>query len=161
MTQVQRWLPFICTALVIAGCSTQTPADTSSPAPDDEPSQGTESPPEVSEKDEDEKDDVDPLPYDKPAPPDREYDISEVYAQMCASCHGKRGDGDGSAEDGFAFDSPADKWANGPTTHGILDTLEDGIHDTAMRDFPEFKDIDRVELAEYIIDLRHALDDSP
>lgn len=162
MIQIHRLLPIVCAVLVVAGCSTQPAADSSSSATDgDEPPRDHESTPKATEADGQEDGAVDPPPYDKPPPPDREYDISEVYAQMCASCHGDRGEGDGVDDDGFAFDTPADEWTNSPTVGGILDTLEDGIHDTAMRDFPQFKDVDRVELAEYVIDLRHALDDSP
>ncbi len=97
--------------------------------------------------------------YDKPPPYDREYDISEVFNKMCAGCHGEAGDGDGPDGNGLAYDTPADEWNNGPTIDGILLTLEDGVHGTAMRDFPEFKNVDREKLAEYVLDLRQALID--
>ncbi len=165
MTASRRSLPLFFALLLAAGCSTPVADDASATTHvDDNDPPTNEEPLPQSEEDKtplspDTSDD-ELSDYDRPPPYDREYDISEVYAQMCASCHGEDGDGDGHLEAGFAFDSPKDQWSNGPTVSGILDTLEDGIHDTAMRDFPEFKDIDRVELAEYILDLRRALDSS-
>lgn len=97
---------------------------------------------------------------DEHMPPyDREYDISEVYAEACVDCHGEDGDGDGTVEQGFSFGSESDEWTNGPTVDGILITLDDGIHDTAMQEFPQFLDDDRVELAEYVLELRYELTD--
>ena len=95
-------------------------------------------------------------PYERP-PYDREYDASELFEAVCADCHGEAGDGDAPIEDPFSFGAPAQKWTNGPTVDGILITLEDGIHDTAMREFPEYKNVDREKLAEYILELRYAL----
>ena len=95
--------------------------------------------------------------YERPPPYDQQYDVSELYGAVCVDCHGEQGDGAGYLEDGFSFASPAEEWSNGPHVDGILRTLEDGIHETAMRDFPQYKDSDRIELAEYILDLRRAL----
>ncbi len=151
--------------LFVTGCSTQAAADGAVRAAlADDDSSAVEAPSDETPSDEpsDElasDDGDDESGYDRPPPHDLEYDISEVYAQVCADCHGQLGAGDGPAGEGFAFDNPADRWTNGPTADGILKTLEDGIHDTAMRDFPQFKDVDRVALAEYILDLRYALDD--
>ena len=45
----------------------------------------------------------------------------------------------------------------GPTVDDIIITLEDDIHTSPMRAFPEYKDVDRLELAECVLDLRRAL----
>ncbi len=95
-------------------------------------------------------------PYER-APYDREYDASELFEAVCADCHGEAGDGDAPIEAPFSFATPAQEWTNGPTVDGILITLEDGIHDTAMREFPEYKNVDREKLADYILELRYAL----
>ena len=143
--------------LLIAGCSTgsaaESEADADSADDNGEEHRSVEAPDEEPALDE-------AAPPDPPAPYDREYDISEVYAGACASCHGDDGDGRSEVEETFSYATPADEWSNGPTVDGILDTLEDGIHDSAMQEFPQFKDADRVELAEYVIDLRHALMES-
>ena len=87
--------------------------------------------------------------------PDR--DGSEVYGLICVSCHGKSGDGRGLEIQLFSFGAPEEEWSNEPTVDGILRTLEDGIHDSSMRAFPEYRDVDRVKLAEYVLELREAL----
>lgn len=95
-------------------------------------------------------------PYEV-APYDRSYDAADLYGAMCAACHGEDGDGNAPIPDAFSFATTAALWTNGPTVDGILLTLEDGIHHSAMRSFPEYQDFDRVALAEYILDLRRAL----
>lgn len=89
------------------------------------------------------------------APYDRAYDVSELYEAVCADCHGV--DGDVRQAGGFWYGAPAQAWTNGPTVDGVLVTLEEGIHASAMRSFPEYNDADRVELGEYVLDLRRGL----
>ncbi len=137
-------------ALVGLHCSSSPEA---ADDPDPEPTPASQ--PETASQDEPSADYPEEL--QTPPPHDRDYDIAEVYDAMCASCHGEEGDGEGIAQTGFAFDTPADQWTNRPSVDGILLTLEDGIHDTAMQDFPQFSDVDRVDLAQHILDLRHAL----
>ena len=95
--------------------------------------------------------------YYERRPYDEHYDIGEVYEAVCVDCHGMRGDGVGVLAGGFSFGAPEEEWNNGPTVDGILQTLEDGIHESAMREFPEFPDADRLELADYILELRELL----
>ncbi len=175
----KAWVIVIVSMAVAIACSSTSSADGSSEAPPEEAVQPVDSLDETDEPDDDgdiatangdadhsegdqqSRSDADKapseLPPDKQPPPyELEYDISEVYAVACVSCHGDKGDGDGAQQEGFGFDTPANEWTNGPTVDGILQTLEDGIHDSAMREFPQFTNQDRVELAEYIIDLRHA-----
>ena len=147
---------WVAAIVVITGCSTGSAAESESDAESVEQSEqdeaGVELPDEPALDEE--------APPDHPPPYDRQYDIAEVYDEACASCHGDDGDGQGYDEVTFSYATPADEWTNGPTVDGILDTLEDGIHDSAMQEFPQFKDADRVELAEYVIDLRYALIES-
>ncbi|MFP4600190.1 MAG: c-type cytochrome [Persicimonas sp.] len=164
---MHRYRSLFVVAALIIGCSTSSGADAPSSTVEDEPPAAEESAAEesaVEESDEaaENASEADyPAAYDKPPPYDRDYDISEVFNKMCAGCHGEAGDGDGPDGNGLAYDTPADEWNNGPTIDGILLTLEDGVHGTAMRDFPEFKNVDREKLAEYVLDLRQALIDRP
>lgn len=133
---------------IFGGCSTQSTAESSSEsAPEQSDEETTEIDDQTAETD-----------FPDPPPPDeRTYEITEVYAEACVQCHGEDGDGDGTKQEGFSFASPADEWTNGPNVDGIVDTLDDGIHETAMQRFPEFKNEDRIELAEHVLDLRYAL----
>ncbi len=124
-------------------CSSSPPAD--------------DTPEDIDRADDPIADDDYPEELDTPPPHDRHYDVAQIYDAICASCHGDDGDGQGLTEEGFAFDAPEEEWTNSPSVDGILRTLEDGIHDTAMQQFPEFADADRVQLAEHVLDLRHAL----
>lgn len=96
-------------------------------------------------------------PHEQPHPRDRVYDISEVYAEACVVCHGERGDGKGTEQQTFDFSTPADDWNNAPDVDGILETLEYGVHDSAMQAFPRLTNDDRVALAKYVLDLRYQL----
>lgn len=156
---MNRYLLIFVALGLIVGCTTPSQGEARGGAGEDGSTAASKSALPESEDSslEDESEVDEAAEYDKPPPYDLEYDISEVYEQMCAGCHGETGDGHGPEGEGRAFGAPADEWNNGPTVDGILATLEEGIHDTAMRDFPEFKDVDRVELAEYVLDLRHAL----
>lgn len=167
-----NYLAILLSAAALSACYGAAGANdrstNSEPAPQESDSQQSdsqrqaesESEPVEDETDDDRSHSDDPgeLPPDQqPPPPDRNYDISEVYATTCVDCHGHRGDGDGTENQGFNFAAPADEWTNGPTVDGILDTLDDGIHDSAMQRFPQFSTQDRIELAEYVIDLRYEL----
>ena len=81
----------------------------------------------------------------------------EVYERVCVTCHGKTGDGKGLGQQLFGFDTPANEWKNGPSVDGILITLEAGIHDTSMKAFPDYGDVERRAVAEYVLLLRAQL----
>ena len=170
----RRW-HLIVVLLVVAGCTAHAgveetaesehgvveddadEADDADKADDADEGDGADAQTEQAQEAVDTDDPAELPPHKQPPPPDRRYDISEVYAEACVACHGERGGGDGTEEEGFSFDTPADEWTNGPTVDGILKTLDDGIHDTPMQQFEQFTNEDRIELAEYVIDLRHAL----
>lgn len=143
-------------AMLLPAC-TASSAGQSPPTSDDDPEHHEETTTNT-ETDEEQRQ---PSTYegvaDERAPYDRHYDASELFDAVCAGCHGVDGDGDAPIDDAFSFATPADEWTHSPTVDGILMTLDDGVHDTAMREFPEYKDLDRQLLAEYVLELRHAL----
>lgn len=125
---------------------------TSAPAEESEPQSHSDRPSTDEAEDYEE-------PFDRSPDEFGHYDSSEIYSRVCVTCHGKKGDGKGLEIELFSFGSPEEEWSNGPTVDGILLTLEDGVHDSSMRAFPDLSDADRVALAEYILDLREALKD--
>lgn len=157
---IRRYLPVALALLSLTGCSAQATADTA-------PRSDSDAPVETAEADGEQAPHVeDPAelpPHEQPPPRDRQYDISEVYQEGCVSCHGERGDGQGTEQEAFSFDTPATEWTNDPSIDGILQTLEYGIHDTAMQQFPRLTNDDRVALAQYVLELRLELkgEDSP
>ncbi len=164
-------------SLLLVGCmgSQHTEPDGPATSPANEESALTEEPQTLESPDEPETldepethdepvlaEDDDDARYDEPFdrnPDDIQYDSSEVYSRVCVTCHGKKGDGRGLEIELFSFGSPEEEWSNGPTVDGILLTLEDGVHDSSMRAFPDLSDADRIALAEYILELRAALQD--
>jgi mono/diheme cytochrome c family protein len=80
-----------------------------------------------------------------------------VYSRVCVTCHGETGDGQGLEQKLFGFDAPESEWTNGPTIEGIEKTLQEGIHATSMKPFPEYGEAERRAVAEYVLQLRENL----
>ncbi len=96
-------------------------------------------------------------PYDRRPDEAADYDATDLYNRICVTCHGDAGDGQGMALQLFSFGAPEEEWRNGPTVEGVLITLDEGLHGTSMRPFPEYTEEDRRRLAAYILELREAL----
>lgn len=94
----------------------------------------------------------------RPEPPKLEPSRgAQVYKQVCVTCHGRTGDGRSLDQELFGFDAPADQWTNGPTLEGILQTLDEGIHDSSMTSFADYQEEDREAVARYVLELREFL----
>lgn len=94
----------------------------------------------------------------RPEPPKVEPNRgAQVYKQVCVTCHGRTGDGRGLEQELFGFDAPANQWTNGPTLEGILQTLDEGIHDSSMTSFADYREEDREAVARYVLELREFL----
>ena len=87
------------------------------------------------------------------------HDGAEIYGRVCVTCHGKDGDGRGLEMELFGFGAPEAEWTNGPSVEGILMTLQDGIHETSMKPFPEYGEAARRAVANHVLELRESLTD--
>ncbi len=91
------------------------------------------------------------------APPSRTRG-AELYAQMCAACHGARGGGDGPSAAGL---DPKPRSFLDPAVMGELtparafNTLTDGVKGTGMASFGTLAAADRWALAFHVFTLRH------
>lgn len=93
-----------------------------------------------------------PIPLAPESPPD--YSRGGVlYGQLCASCHGDTGDGDGPASEGL--DPPAIAFtdrerADERSVFALYQVITQGLEDTSMASYASLPDADRWALATYV-----------
>lgn len=85
------------------------------------------------------------------------HDGATIYERVCVTCHGKTGDGTGLEQKLFGFDAPVEEWTYGPSVEGIMTALNEGIHETSMKPFPEYGEAERRAVAKYVLELRETL----
>lgn len=82
----------------------------------------------------------------------------ESFEMTCASCHGEKGAGDGSAAAALNprprnFKAPASEWKNGPTLAGIKKTLNEGIKGGSMVAYSHLGEETIDQIAKYVVHL--------
>ncbi len=87
-----------------------------------------------------------------------------LYAQICATCHGAEGKGDGPAAKGLNpkprnFTEPAG-WKNGARLEDIYKTLDEGIKGSAMMAYKDLRRKDRMALV-HVVQSLGAFDHGP
>lgn len=78
---------------------------------------------------------------------------SKVFANNCISCHGEKGEGNGSAAGNLAikprnFHAPMTEWKNGGSTMHMFNTLEKGLG--TMPNFPALNPKQKMAVIQYI-----------